>query len=82
MKRKTLTEDELRDLLRKACNKAGSQSTWADTAGVSSVYVSDVLNQKRAPGDSILRALGYSRVVTYVPDVWDMKEQDSWKDDK
>lgn len=53
-------------LLRQACKAAGSQQAWAAQNGVSPAYVSDVLNARREPGDSILAALGLRRVVKYV----------------
>lgn len=52
--------------LRAACQAAGGQSAWAERHSLSRAYVSDVLNARRDPGDSILRALGLRRVVRYV----------------
>ncbi len=68
---KKLTEDQIRELLRTECEKMGGQKEWAEAANVSAPYVSDVLNNRRQPGESITRALGYRRVVQYVPDAWD-----------
>lgn len=51
--------------LRGACEAAGGQKAWAERHGVSPQYVNDVLNARRDPGASILRALGWKRVVTY-----------------
>ena len=59
-----MTADQVRDLLRAACDKAGSQSNWAKSAGLSPAYVSDVLAGKREPGPKVLRVLGV--VVTAV----------------
>ncbi len=77
-----LTEDELRELLRAECEKAGSQTAWAQSADVSTAYVSDVINGRRQPGDSILRALGYKRRVEYVSDAWDEPRHDAWATSK
>lgn len=52
--------------LRAACRAAGGQQAWAQQNGVSPAYVCDVLNARRDPGDSILRALGLRKVVRYV----------------
>jgi DNA-binding transcriptional regulator YdaS (Cro superfamily) len=52
--------------LRRACRAAGSQQAWAAANGVSSAYVSDVLNARREPGEAILRALGLRKIVRYV----------------
>lgn len=51
--------------LRTACDEAGSQSAWAEAKAVSPAYVSDVLAKRREPGEAILSALGYERVVLY-----------------
>lgn len=51
--------------LRKECRAAGGQKAWAEAHGVSPQYVNDVLHARREPGESILRALGLRRVVTY-----------------
>jgi DNA-binding transcriptional regulator YdaS (Cro superfamily) len=52
--------------LRAACKAAGGQQAWAERHGLSASYVSDVLNGRRDPGESILRALGLAKVVRYV----------------
>jgi len=52
--------------LRRECDEAGSQKAWAEANGVSGAYVNDVLQARREPGDSILRALGLKKVVRYV----------------
>lgn len=57
--------DEVLEILRVACDKAGGQAAWAENASVSPAYVSDVLNRRRAPGDSILRALGLEMEMVY-----------------
>lgn len=53
-----MTADDVRKLLRAACDDAGNQATFAKKAGVSRAYVTDVLKGNRNPGPSILRALG------------------------
>lgn len=52
-------------MLRDAVREVGTQKAWAERAGVSEVYVSDVLRKRRPPGDSILRALGLTRRMVY-----------------
>lgn len=52
-------------MLRDAVREAGTQKAWAERAGVSEVYVSDVLRKRRPPGDAILRALGLTRRMVY-----------------
>jgi len=57
--------DQLLDLLRSECAKAGGQAAWAAKNALSPPYVSDVLNRRREPGASILKALGVAKVVAY-----------------
>jgi DNA-binding transcriptional regulator YdaS (Cro superfamily) len=64
-----MTANDVRNLLSKACDNAGSNRAWAQTAGVSPAYVSDVLNARREPGPAILTPLGLEAIeerrVTY-----------------
>lgn len=60
-----MTLVQVLDLLRRDCAKLGGQAAWAAAHGVSPAYVSDVLNGRREPGESILRALRLERAVTY-----------------
>jgi hypothetical protein len=53
-------------MIRARCDRAGGQRAWAEATGLSESYVSDVLNARREPGESILRALGLRRVFRYV----------------
>lgn len=54
------------NMLRAQCEAAGSQQAWAARHGLSSSYICDVLMARRDPGESILRALGIVRRVSYV----------------
>lgn len=60
-----MTIDDVLRLLRRECEKAGSQSAWAKAAGVSGAYVNDVLQRRREPGAAILAPLGLEKVETY-----------------
>lgn len=51
-----MTADDVRDLLRKACEKAGSLRAWAREHGLSAAYVSDVIAKRREPGPAICEA--------------------------
>ena len=62
---KQLTETALRDLLRGACERAGSQLAFAESAGFSSAYISDVLAGKRDPSSRLAEVLGYSRSIIF-----------------
>jgi hypothetical protein len=56
--------DEMRALLRKARDKAGSQSAFARKVGVSVAHVNAVLHGKPA-GPGILEALGREQITEY-----------------
>jgi hypothetical protein len=56
-----MTADDVRRLLQRACDDAGSQRAWALRHGVSVVYVNDVLGGNREPGPAILRAFGLEK---------------------
>lgn len=45
----------------------GTQKQFAATFGISEAYLSDVLNGRREPGQSILDAVDFERIVTYQP---------------
>lgn len=57
--------DELRAVLAGACEKAGGQSAWAKSHGLSAPYISDILKKRREPGPQVLDALGFERIITY-----------------
>lgn len=61
-----LTEQDIIRELWAACHQVGSQRAWASRNGLSESYVSDVLNGNRDPGEVMLTALGFRRVVGYV----------------
>lgn len=60
-----ITEQQIIERLRKACEKAGSQRAWAERNGVSEAYVTDVLKGRRRPGNSIACRFGYEQVMMY-----------------
>jgi hypothetical protein len=57
--------DEMRALLQKACDKAGSQSAFARKVGVGVAHVNAVLHGK--PGPQMLEALGLEERTEYIP---------------
>jgi transcriptional regulator with XRE-family HTH domain len=52
------------EVLRRKC-EGRTQNAVAAELGVSPAYLSDVLNQRKEPGEGILEPLGIERVVTY-----------------
>lgn len=57
--------DDLLAVLTAAIASAGSQAAWCAKNDISTAYVSDALNRRRAPGQKILSALGYEAVTYY-----------------
>jgi hypothetical protein len=53
-----MTGEQVREMLRVACKKAGGLRAWSRQHGVSAAYVSDVLLDRRTPGPAILDAFG------------------------
>lgn len=60
-----MTEDEVIERLRVACQNAGGQKAFAKLHDFTPAYVSDVLRGKRGPADRILAAIGLERVIIY-----------------
>ena len=55
----------IRALVREAEQTAGGKPALAAQWSVSVQYIADILRGYRDPGKSILKALGYERVVLY-----------------
>ena len=60
-----MTADQVREMLRAECEKAGSVAAWADGHALSPQYVGDVLRGRRDPGESIASSLGLERVIMW-----------------
>lgn len=60
-----LTPDALRGVMKTEIALVGEQQIAASAWRVSPQYVSDVLAGRREPGQKLLKALGYRRVVIY-----------------
>lgn len=61
-----LTLDEVRALLSRAVDRAGSQRAFGTQAGVSACYVNDVLKGRRTPGRRMLDALALDKIERFV----------------
>lgn len=57
--------DKIISILKKECEKSGSQKAWAKANGLSQAYVCDVLQGKRGIGAAIANALGYRQIISY-----------------
>lgn len=62
---KHLTQADVIDLLDKHCKEHGSQKAFANANNISAQYVTDVLHERREPGEAILNALGLQKVIVY-----------------
>jgi hypothetical protein len=60
-----LTETQVIERLRAACEAAGGQRAFALAHKFTPAYVHDVLHRRRPPADRILDALGLERVTIY-----------------
>lgn len=60
-----MTEPQFLALIRRECDKAGSQSAWAAAHGITGAYLTDILRGRRAPAAKLLKAMGYERIVSY-----------------
>ena len=60
-----MNADEVRNLLRRVCQTAGSAAAWAKDHDLSPAYVSDTINKRRDPGPAILEALGIEAKTEY-----------------
>lgn len=59
---KTFTADEVREMLREACQGRGGQSAWARAHNVTAAYVSMVLSAAAKPGRAIAHGLGLREI--------------------
>jgi hypothetical protein len=65
---KMLSADQVREMLRRECEKAGGLRKWGRANLVSAAYVSRVLHGEKEVGDSIAKALGVTRYVAWTID--------------
>jgi plasmid maintenance system antidote protein VapI len=63
-----ITHDEILSIIKEMRVKWGSQKELADQLGISSAYLSDIINEKQLVSDAVARKLGYTRIVKYVPE--------------
>ena len=63
---RSLTKQEMVDLIKGEVLRRGSQRILAKDIGVSDAYVSDILLGKRGIGPAILHFLGYCTEIRYV----------------
>jgi predicted DNA-binding protein (UPF0251 family) len=62
---KTVSLDEIKGLLRARVTEADSQRQCAADLHISHAYLSRLLTTALPPGQKVLRAIGYQRIVRY-----------------
>jgi len=68
MKDETLTADDVRAMLRRACEEAGGKPTLARNLGCTTSYVDMLLSGRRPPSKKILAAFGLRQETSFVVD--------------
>ena len=68
----TITEEEARELIRDMVDTEGSQSAVAKQLGISASFVSDILAGSRKVSDRVAQKLGYSRVIMFEKQDWEV----------
>ena len=68
MTAKLLTAEQVRKMLRTACDASGGLRAWSRTHNVSVAYVSRVMRGEKDIGDSIARGLGLTKNVVWTVD--------------
>jgi len=71
---KQITAEEARELVGELVEELGSQSAAAERLGVSKTMVSDILSGARKVTDNIARKLGYSKVVVFIKQDWQVND--------
>jgi hypothetical protein len=61
----TFSPDTFRGYIQRRVDLAGSQKQAAHDWHISCQYLNDVLHQRREPGPTLLKALGFYRHVEY-----------------
>jgi hypothetical protein len=57
-----VTADDVRAILKKACDEVGGIRAWSRKHDISAAYISDVILGRREPGPSVCRILGLEAV--------------------
>jgi transcriptional regulator with XRE-family HTH domain len=61
-----MTEHDILDLITDMVQKAKSQRSVAQALEISDSYLNDVLQGKRSIGASLVRKMGYAKVMVFV----------------
>ena len=64
---RALTATDLQAILSHQCEMSGGRSEWARRHGIAPSVVSDTINGRRSPSDSVIVAMGFMRVDRFIP---------------
>lgn len=67
VREQAMNHHELIQAIAAECRRRGSQKALAQAWDISEQYLSDILNERREPGDLVLQKMGLRKVVTYEP---------------
>jgi hypothetical protein len=62
---KSLTGDEIREMVRKEAAKVGGIPTWCEQNKISDSFLYEVLRGQREPSAKLSNAVGYRRVIRF-----------------
>ena len=62
-----LDHDDLLELLRERCKAEGSANRFAANHDICQGYVANVLTGREKPGPAIALALGFKKIIAFVP---------------
>ncbi len=63
--KKQLTKQELIEIVKDQIKTFGSQKAFAAHCKISAAYLNDFLQNRREPGEKILTALGFTKIIYY-----------------
>lgn len=69
-----ITPDDAIELIEDLITELGTRSKAADALGISPQYLSDIMSGARAISDNVARKLGYSKVVYYEKQDWEVND--------
>ena len=62
-----VNKDKAMRMIRTAVRRSGSQKQFAEDAGVSAQYLSDMLKGRREPARAVLEAVGLEKITIFTP---------------
>lgn len=69
-----LTQTQVVQRLKEACDAAGGQRAWSRKHGISSKWLNNVLRGRQSISPGLTLALGYRRIIEYEPIMAEAKD--------